>query len=107
VGTFRNSVALLGPLWLEGRCLPSHVEVVAAIFLPHLNVCGASAKTRCGRQFHRRGEGMAGMAYGMAHVPTTMLELEDTPEVQWRLLIGDRPKMIWCALPIACNQSSD
>src|SRR5438128_11973533 len=29
VGTFRNSVALLWPLWLEGRCHASNVEVVA------------------------------------------------------------------------------
>ena len=29
VGTFRNSVALVWPLWLEGRCRASNVEVVA------------------------------------------------------------------------------
>src|SRR5260370_10074572 len=29
VGTFRNSVALVWPLWLEGRCQASNVEVVA------------------------------------------------------------------------------
>ena len=29
VGIFRNSVALVWPLWLEGRCQASNVEVVA------------------------------------------------------------------------------
>jgi hypothetical protein len=29
VGIFRNSVALVRPLWLEGRCQASNVEVVA------------------------------------------------------------------------------
>ena len=29
VGIFRNPVALVWPLWLEGRCQASNVEVVA------------------------------------------------------------------------------
>src|SRR5260370_38595633 len=36
VGTFRNSVALVWPLWLEGRCRASNVEVVAGdLFATH------------------------------------------------------------------------
>ena len=36
VGIFRNSVALVWPLWLEGRCQASNERLSRAIFLPHL-----------------------------------------------------------------------